>query len=75
LQDAAVIHAQLSPTEASRLDTLFRSTSDRNRRDRLRIVRMAHRGRARRGIAADPGARRRTATRWVNAYRDSGLDG
>jgi transposase len=36
---------------------------------------MAHRGRARQDIAADLGVDRRTVTRWVNAYCDTGLDG
>jgi transposase len=70
-----VIRVQLPPAEADRLDTLFRSTTDRKLRDRLQIVLMAHRGRARRDIAADLGVNRRTVTRWVNAYCDGGLDG
>src|SRR4051812_7820437 len=36
---------------------------------------MAHRGRARQDIATDVGVHRKTVTRWVNAYRDDGLDG
>jgi transposase len=75
LQDAAVIRVQLPPAEADRLDTLFRSTDDRKLRDRLQIVLMAHRGRARRDIAADLGVNRRTVTRWVNTYLADGLDG
>jgi transposase len=75
LQDAAVIRIQLPPAEADRLDALFRSTGDRKLRDRLQIVLMAHRGRARQDIAADLGVHRRTVTRWVNAYLADGLDG
>jgi transposase len=70
-----MIHVQLPPTEADRLDTLFRSTPDRKLRDRLQIVLMAHRGRARQDIAADLVVNRRTVTRWVNAYLADGLDG
>ena len=62
-------------TEVERLDTLFRSTDDRKLRDRLQIVLMAHRGRARQDIAADLGIHRRTVTRWVNAYCSDGLAG
>jgi transposase len=70
-----VICIHLPPTEAERLDTLFRSTEDRKLRDRLQIVRMAHRGRARQDIATDLGIHRKTVTRWLNAYCADGLDG
>jgi len=70
-----VIRVQLPPSEAERLEALFRSTDDRKFRDRLQIVLMAHRGRARQDIAADLGVHRKTVTRWINAYCDDGLDG
>jgi transposase len=70
-----MIRIQLPPSEAERLDTLFRSTADRKLRDRLQIVLMAHRGRARQDIATDLGVHRKTVTRWLNAYCDGGLDG
>lgn len=70
-----MIRVQLPPAEADRLATLFRSTTDRKLRDRLQIVLMAHRGRARQDIAADLGVNRRTVTRWINAYLAVGLDG
>jgi transposase len=70
-----MIRIQLPPSETERLDTLFRTTDDRKLRDRLQIVLMAHRGRARQDIAADLGVHRRTVTRWLNAYCDRGLDG
>jgi transposase len=73
--DSAVIRIQLPATEAERLDTVFRSTADRKLRDRLQIVLMAHRGRARQDIAADLGVHRKSVTRWLNAYCDAGLDG
>ena len=69
-----LIRVQLPPTEADRLDALFRSTDDRKLRDRLQIVLMAHRGRARQDIATDLGVHRRTVARWLNAYCADGLD-
>jgi transposase len=69
-----VIHVQLPQAEAGRLEELFQSTDDRKLRDRLQIVLMAHRGRARQDIAADLGIHRRSVTRWLNAYGDGGLD-
>jgi len=73
--DLTLIRIQLPPTEAERLEALFRSTADRKLRDRIQIVLMAHRGRARRNIAADLGVDRRTVTRWLNTYCADGLDG
>lgn len=70
-----MIRIQLPPTEADRLEALFRATTDRKLRDRLQIVLMAHRGRPRQAIATDLGVDRRTVTRWVNAYCDAGLAG
>lgn len=70
-----MIRIQLPSSEVDRLDTLFRTTEDRKLRDRLQIILMAHRGRARQDIATDLGVHRRTVTRWINAYCDMGLDG
>ena len=70
-----MIRIQLPPADAEHLEAVFRSTADRKLRDRLQIVLMAHRGRARQDIAADLGVHRRTVTRWLNAYCDAGLDG
>src|SRR5437588_4764487 len=74
-QEAVMIRIHLPDSEAQRLEQLFRSTEDRKLRDRLQIVLMAHRGRARQAIAADLGVHRKTVTRWLNAYCDAGLDG
>jgi len=74
-EDSPLIRIQLPAAEAERLDGLFRATNDRKLRDRLQIVLMAHRGRARQDIAADLGVHRKTVTRWLNAYCDGGLDG
>jgi transposase len=70
-----MIRIQLPASEAEHLDTVFRSTDDLKLRDRLQIVLMAHRGRARHDIATDLGIHRRTVSRWLNAYCDAGLDG
>jgi transposase len=70
-----LIRVQLPPAEADRLDAVFRSTDDRKLRDRLQIVLMAHRGRARQDIAVDLGVHRKTVTRWLNAYCERGLAG
>ena len=70
-----MIRIQLPSTEAECLDTLFRSTDNRKLRERLQIVLMAHRGRARQDIATDLGVHRKTVTRWLNAYCADGLDG
>jgi transposase len=63
----------LPPAEAERLEACFPSTDDRKLRDRLQIILMAQRGRARQDIAADLGVHRKTVTRWLNAYCDGGL--
>ena len=70
-----MIRIQLPAAEAEHLDDRFRATDDRKLRDRLQIVLMAHRGRARQDIAADLGVHRKTVTRWLNAYCDGGLHG
>jgi transposase len=70
-----MIRIQLPAAEAERLDDLFRATGNRQLRDRLQIVLMAHRGRARQDIATDLGVHRKTVTRWLNAYCAAGLDG
>ena len=73
-QDVAMIRIQLLQADADRLENLFQATDDRKLRDRLQIVLMAHRGRARQDIAQDLGIHRRSVTRWLNAYCDGGLD-
>jgi transposase len=70
-----VIRIHLSEQDQSRLEAAFRTTSDRKLRDRLQIVRLAHRNRPHQGIAADLGVAPRTVQRWLNAYLERGLDG
>jgi transposase len=73
-QEVAMIRIQLQQAEAERLEELFQATADRKLRDRLQIVLMAHRGRARQDIAIDLGIHRRSVTRWLNTYCDGGFD-
>src|SRR5947209_14606768 len=70
-----MIRIQLPPADAERLEAAFRSTVDRKLRDRLQLVLMAHRGRARQDIATDLGVHRKTVTRWLNAYCAEGIAG
>jgi len=70
-----MIRIQLPVAEVERLDGLFHAAQDRKLRDRLQVVLMAHRGRARQDIAADLGVHRKTVTRWLNAYCAAGLPG
>ena len=53
----------------------FRSTEDRELRDRIQVVLPAHRGRKHQDIAADLCINRRGVPRWLNAYLDRGLGG
>jgi len=70
-----MIRIQLTDADAQALEQAFRQATDRKFRDRLQIVRLAHRGRPHRDIAADLGITPRTVQRWLNAYRAHGLDG
>ena len=66
---------QLSETERLGLEQEFRSTNDRQDRDRLQIVLLAHQGRQRKAIAADLCVHRRTVLRWLRAYLEGGRQG
>ncbi len=70
-----MIRIHLSEREADRLEQAFLQTTDRKLRDRLQIVRLAHRGRPHQDIAADLGITPRTVQRWLNAYLERGLGG
>jgi transposase len=70
-----VIRIQLPEAEADRLEAAFRQAADRKTRDRLQIIRLAHRGRKHQDIAADLGITPRTVQRWLNAYLERGLNG
>jgi transposase len=70
-----VIRIHLPSAEAERLDHAFRQETDPQVKDRLLIVRLAHRGRTHQDIAADLAITPRTVQRWLNAYLDKGLAG
>ena len=70
-----MIRIRLTDAEAQRLERAFRQATDRKLLDRLQIVRLAHRGRKHRDIAADLGITPRTVQRWLNAYLVGGLGG
>src|SRR3954454_6482274 len=70
-----VIRIRLTDAEARRLEQAFLQATDRKLRDRLQIVRLAHRGRKHQDIAADLGITPRTVQRWLNVYLEGGLDG
>ncbi len=70
-----MIHIRLPEGEAQRLEQAYRQQTDPKFRDRLQIVRLAHRGRPRSQIAQDLAITPRTVQRWLNAYLERGLEG
>jgi transposase len=70
-----MIRIHLAEAEVERLEQAFRQTTDAKLRDRLQIVRLAHRGRAHHAIADDLAITPRTTQRWLNAFLERGLDG
>src|SRR4051795_5138031 len=68
-----VIRIELTDHDARRLEQAFLQANDRKLHDRLQIVRLAHRGRAHRDIAADLGITPRTVQAWLNAYLKGGI--
>ena len=70
-----MIRIKLHDADAQALESAFRLADDRKYRDRLQVVRLAHRGRKHRDIADDLGLTPRTVQRRLNAYLAGGLDG
>src|SRR3954466_13708626 len=68
-----VIRIKLTDNDARRLEQALLQATDRKLRDRLQIVRLAHRGRPHQDIAADLGITPRTVQRWLNAYLNGGI--
>ena len=68
-----MIRITLTEVEARRLEQAFLRATDRKLRDRLQIVRLAHRGRPHLRIAADLGVSTRTVQNRLNAYLAGGL--
>src|SRR3954453_5839502 len=69
-----MIRIELNEIDAQRLEQAFLQAIDRKLRDRIQVVRLAHRGRKHQDIAADLGITPRTVQRWLNAYLGGGLD-
>jgi transposase len=69
-----MIRVQLSEDQVRRLEQAYLQATDVKFRDRLQIVRLAHRGRKHLDIAADLGITPRTVQNWLNAYRAGGID-
>jgi transposase len=70
-----LIRVHLPADELRLLQHTFRTTDDRRLRDRAQIVLLAQRGRPHQVIADDLGLSPRSVQRWLNAYRERGLDG
>src|SRR4051794_41628038 len=68
-----VIRIVLTDIDARRLEQAFLRATDRKLRDRLQIVRPAHRGRAHRDLAAGLGLTPRTVQTWLNASLKGGI--
>jgi transposase len=69
-----MIRVQLDEDQVRRLERAYLQATDVKFRDRLQIVRLAHRGRKHQDIAADLGITPRTVQNWLNAYRAGGID-
>jgi transposase len=65
----------LGEAQAQRLEHAFRSATDTKLRDRLNVVRLAHKGRRRIDIADELGLSTRSVQRWLNAYLERGIEG
>jgi transposase len=70
-----MIRIHLSEAEAQRLEHDFRSATDARLRDRLNVVRLAHKGYRHQGIAEQLGLSPRSVSRWLNAYLERGTEG
>jgi transposase len=70
-----MIRLRLAEAEAQGLEQAFRQATDRQLRDRLQVVRLAHRGRPHQDIARDLAITPRTVQRWLNAFLERGRGG
>src|SRR3954467_14941330 len=68
-----VIRIKLTDDQVRRLEQAFLQATDRKSRDRLQIVRLAHRGRPHQDIAADLGVTPCTVQAWLNASNRAGI--
>ena len=70
-----MIRLHLSEAEGQRLEQEFRSATDPKLRDRLNVIRLAHKGRRHPDIADQLGMSPRSVQRWLNAYLERGTAG
>lgn len=69
-----MIRVDLNEDQARRRERAYLQATDVKFRDRLLIVRLAHRGRKHKDIADDLGVSPRTVRNWLNAYLRGGAD-
>src|SRR5439155_16625868 len=69
-----MIRIALGVKQVRELEGALRRTDDRKLYERVQIVLMSHRGRAREQVSVDLGIAPRTVQRWLNAYLDRGLE-
>src|SRR3954447_24858507 len=67
-----MVRILLSEAEARRLERDFRSATGAPLRDRLNVVRLAHKGHRHQAIADQLGMSPRSVQRWLNAYLERG---
>jgi transposase len=70
-----MVHLDLSIQEIQQLEEIFKTTSDRRLRNRVQVVLFTYRGRTQAEIAADLLVDERTVRRWLEAWRQGGLEG
>jgi transposase len=70
-----MVHLDLSLREVTELEELFKTTDDRRLRTRAQALLMTYRGRTQAEIAADLLVDERTVRRWLEVWRQRGLDG
>ena len=70
-----MIRIPLSRGEVEQLEAVLCSAAERKLRDRVQIVLLAHKGKKHQDIAAGLAISPRTVQRWLNAWRERGLDG
>ena len=65
----------LSNREIEELEQAFKTTEDRRLRDRAQAILMVSRGRSQPEVAMDLGVHERTVRRWLEAWRQGGVEG
>ena len=70
-----MIRIHLNEAEAQRLEQTFRAAAQTKLRDRLNVVRLAHKGHRHKDIADQLGMSSPSVQRWLNAYLERGAAG